>query len=170
MVTHDQNDAFSYASKIGIINKGGLLQWDTPFNIYHKPDTKFVADFVGSSSYISGKFISNDKIQTSIGTFKVKSPREYLHKKNVYLLIRPDDVIFDSNSKMIASIEKKIFKGSDVLYTLKYKENQIQALIKSHINLNVGDKVAIRFDIDHIVVFNGMKDEDERIKLNRMKI
>ena len=51
MVTHDQHEAFSMADRIGVMNEGRLLQWDTAENLYHSPADVFVARFVGRGSF-----------------------------------------------------------------------------------------------------------------------
>lgn len=45
-VTHNQAEAFALADRIGVIDDGRLAQWDTPYNLYHRPANAFVADFV----------------------------------------------------------------------------------------------------------------------------
>jgi len=49
LVTHDQHEAFSLADEIGIIKDGTIEQWDSAYNLYHRPRTRFVADFVGQA-------------------------------------------------------------------------------------------------------------------------
>ncbi|MCL4160174.1 UNVERIFIED_CONTAM: hypothetical protein GTU68_051261, partial [Idotea baltica] len=47
MVTHDQHDAFALGDKVGVMSSGKLLQWDNSFNLYHAPNSRFVANFIG---------------------------------------------------------------------------------------------------------------------------
>ncbi len=47
LVTHDQHEAFAVADEIGIMHEGRIQQWDTPYNLYHEPTNRFVADFIG---------------------------------------------------------------------------------------------------------------------------
>ncbi|HEY5602436.1 MAG TPA: ABC transporter ATP-binding protein, partial [Gammaproteobacteria bacterium] len=46
MVTHDQDEAFALGDNVGVMKDGHILQWDTPFNLYHEPADRFVADFI----------------------------------------------------------------------------------------------------------------------------
>ena len=59
-VTHDQTEAMSLGTKIALMNNGKIEQFDTPSNIYNKPKSVFVADFVGSPpmNFIKGKIIN----------------------------------------------------------------------------------------------------------------
>ena len=52
LVTHDQDEAFSIADSIGVMEQGAIMQFDSPYNIYHQPNSRFVADFVGLGTFI----------------------------------------------------------------------------------------------------------------------
>jgi iron(III) transport system ATP-binding protein len=54
VVTHDQLEAFAMGDAVGVMNKGTLEQWDTPYNLYHRPNTRFVADFIGHAALVDG--------------------------------------------------------------------------------------------------------------------
>lgn len=54
LVTHDQNEAFALADKVGVMDKGRLVQWATPSELYHEPVSPFVAEFVGEGAMIDG--------------------------------------------------------------------------------------------------------------------
>jgi len=59
-VTHDQAEALVISDRIGIMNRGRILQVGTPMEIYERPTCKFVADFIGITSFINGKVIDVD--------------------------------------------------------------------------------------------------------------
>jgi putative spermidine/putrescine transport system ATP-binding protein len=61
MVTHDQDEAMVLSDRVAILDQGRLLQTDTPRNVYSAPATRFVADFLGKSNFISGKVIGVDE-------------------------------------------------------------------------------------------------------------
>lgn len=50
-MTHDQTEAFTMADHVAVMNQGRIQQWDTAYNIYHKPDGRFVADFIGEGDF-----------------------------------------------------------------------------------------------------------------------
>lgn len=52
MVTHDQEEALSISDRVAVMNKGVIEQLDTPHNIYYKPQTRFVAQFIGSMNFM----------------------------------------------------------------------------------------------------------------------
>ncbi|MBF0263739.1 MAG: ABC transporter ATP-binding protein [Gammaproteobacteria bacterium] len=70
MVTHDQNEAFMVADKIGLMRNGQIVQWSTPYDLYHKPQNDYVAGFVGKGSIIPGIIIDDGTVETVLGTLK----------------------------------------------------------------------------------------------------
>lgn len=60
-VTHDQEEAFLLSDKIVVMNEGKIMQTDTPFGIYHKPSSEFVASFIGRSNMVNGVISSKNK-------------------------------------------------------------------------------------------------------------
>src|ERR1700748_2858722 len=60
VVTHDQEEAMTLASRIGVMNHGEIVQAGTPSEIYEFPSSKFVADFVGSVNIFEGKLIDDE--------------------------------------------------------------------------------------------------------------
>ena len=73
-VTHDQNEAFAIADRVGVMHAGRLAQWDTPYRIYHRPRTRFVADFIGRSSFIPGTVTTEGRVETCLGVFAGNLP------------------------------------------------------------------------------------------------
>ena len=57
LVTHDQEEAFAIADEIGVMHQGEIQQWDTAYNLYHKPANRFVADFIGEGVFVPGKIL-----------------------------------------------------------------------------------------------------------------
>ncbi|UCD89673.1 MAG: ABC transporter ATP-binding protein, partial [Desulfobacterales bacterium] len=70
LVTHNQNEAFAMADTIGVMKDGSLEQWDTAYNLYHRPKSQYVADFVGEGTLIKGRVTSADEVQTELGKLK----------------------------------------------------------------------------------------------------
>ena len=65
-VTHDQDEALTMSDRIAIINNGTVEQIDTPENIYRKPNTTFVADFIGEANILTGKVIKTNDTEATI--------------------------------------------------------------------------------------------------------
>lgn len=161
LVTHDQHEAFAVADVIGIMHAGRIEQWDTPYNLYHRPATRQVADFVGQGVFLPGQVIDHDTVQIELGTLKSQLPLECTQPcmtcgKGCALdiLIRPDDIVHDDHAPTHAEVVAKAFRGADFLYTLKLASGtQALSLVPSHHNHAIGEHIGIRLDVDHVVAF-----------------
>ena len=155
MVTHDQQDAFTFSDIVGVMNEGHIEQWDTPYDLYHEPATRFVANFVGDGVFLDAEFTADNKIKCELATLEGYDGDKQNTGKKIQLLIRPDDIIHDDHSPMTAQIRKKIFRGESYLYTLVLPSgNEILSLVPSHHNHDVGEDFGIQLNIDHLVYFD----------------
>lgn len=154
MVTHNQNEAFAMADSVGIMNQGALLQWDSPYNIYHNPCDPFIADFIGQGMLIQGEICNCHGVHTSIGQFKTKLPAGLKPGEKVSLLVRPDDIVHDDDSQWQLEVVGRAFRGSHYLFTLKLENNErLQCMSQSHHDHPIGSKIGIRVEMDHAVTF-----------------
>lgn len=154
IVTHDQYEAFAIADRVGVMSGGSILQWDTPYNLYHEPADRFVADFIGQGYFLKGTLLSPDTLETEIGI--IKGNRAYTFPKGttVDVLLRPDDVVADQESKLVAEVVQYAFKGAEILYTLQLPTGgRILSLFPSHKYHAIGERVGIRIEADHLVCF-----------------
>ena len=154
LVTHDQHEAFALGDMVGIMNEGRIMQWDTPYNLYHEPMNRFVADFIGQGVFLNGKLLSHDTVETAIG--KIKGNRAYQLPVGsaVEVLVRPDDVVSDHDSPLVGKIINKAFKGAETVYTLKLPTGDtVLSLFPSHHDHSVGDDVRVRLAVQHLVLF-----------------
>jgi len=154
LVTHDQNEAFAISDQIGVMHEGRIMQWDTPYNLYHEPANRFVADFIGQGVFLPGELIAPDTIKTEVGSITGDRAYEWPQGSKVDLLLRPDDIIPDSDSRLIARVVNKAFKGAEIMYTLQLPTGRrILSMFPSHHDHNLGEDVAIRIDAPHMVAF-----------------
>ncbi|MHB8915049.1 MAG: ABC transporter ATP-binding protein, partial [Thiobacillus sp.] len=143
IVTHDQNEAFALADWVGVMHQGRIQQWDTPYNLYHEPTNRFVADFVGQGALVAGEVINDHQVEIELGVLSGHIPVECddsgcekcVRSCTVDVLLRPDDIIHDDDSPMLAEVENKAFRGAEFLYTLKLPSGQrALSLVPSHHN------------------------------------
>jgi len=156
LVTHDQNEAFAMADQIGVINQGKIEQWDSAYNLYHAPKTRFVADFIGEGVILPGVLDQPRRVGTEIGTASTLDS-SIVDGALVEVLIRPDDILLEDNmaNSISAEIIDKAFRGAEYLYTLKLQSGQkLLALCGSHKNYDVGEDVAIVLDDVTLPVFS----------------
>jgi iron(III) transport system ATP-binding protein len=161
LVTHDQHEAFAVADMVGIMHAGRIEQWDTPYNLYHRPATRHVADFVGQGVFLPGQVIDRQTVAIELGALDSSVPLECASSclacgKGCALdiLLRPDDVVHDDASPTQAEVVAKTFRGAEFLYTLRLASGiQVLSLVPSHHNHAIGEKIGIRLDVDHVVAF-----------------
>ncbi|MCY4153793.1 MAG: ABC transporter ATP-binding protein [Gammaproteobacteria bacterium] len=154
LVTHNQLEAFAMADEIGVIRDGGLLQWDSAFNLYHRPSGPQVADFIGEGVFLDGIAISPTQIKTELGVLTGAAPHGHAPQTQVSVLIRPDDIVHDDNSKQTATVRDKVFRGAEFLYTLTLPNGtRILSLVPSHHDHAIGEDIGIRPQLDHLVLF-----------------
>jgi len=153
IVTHDQEEAFSMADHVAVMNNGRIEQKGTPEEIYHFPSTMFVANFVGQADFIDG-VVEEEKITTEIGIFP--NNKGFSNNTKVQLMIRPDDISFVLNKKGAVVIENQQFKGSENLYTLKLPSNKrVHSSGPSTLVVEKGTRVNIKANPTHIIAFVG---------------
>jgi iron(III) transport system ATP-binding protein len=119
LVTHDQNEAFNIADQVGIVSEGRIVQWATPYDLYHQPASRFVADFVGQGVFLPGTVLGPDRIQVELGPLHVSEGGHWAPGTVVDVLLRPDDVLHDDHSDTHARVVHKAFRGAQFLYTLE---------------------------------------------------
>lgn len=154
MVTHDQHEAFAIADEIGVMNQGVLQQWDSAYNLYHEPANRFVANFIGEGVVIPGVAVAEDQVETEIGRLHGKLPDSCMNERQVEVLLRPDDIVHDDSSPLRAEVVHKAFRGADILYTLRLSSGRkVLSLVPSHHNHAYGEKIGIRIEIEHVVIF-----------------
>ncbi len=159
LVTHDQQEAFALGDVVGIMNQGHILQWDTPFNLYHEPVNRFVADFIGQGVFLPGTLVTPDTVETDVGI--IRGDRAYLWPagSEVDVLLRPDDVVADEDGTLRGEVINKAFKGASIMYTLKLASgHKVLALFPSHHDHMIGEEVGIRIDADHLITFLSHRD------------
>jgi len=154
MVTHDQHEAFAFADSIGVLKQGELQQWDTGYNLYHKPENRFVANFIGQGAFLNGRVAADGNVQIELGELDGQILQALEPLQNVDVLLRPDDVIHDDDSPMTAKVLHKAFRGADILYTLALDSGaEVLSLVPSHHDHAIGEAIGIRLEVDHVVAF-----------------
>ena len=156
MVTHDQQEAFSIADKVGIIFSGSLVQWCSPYDLYHEPKTADIARFIGEGAFITG-VKSKNSVKTPLGSFKLKEKEndKSRNEELVRVLLRPDDIIHDDSSSLQAKVLRKDFRGSDFLYTLELNNGEkALSLVPSHHDHPVNEAIGIKLEMNHVITFS----------------
>jgi iron(III) transport system ATP-binding protein len=159
-VTHDQLEAFAIGDVIGVMHQGQLQQWDSAYALYHRPQTRFVAEFIGDGVFVPAKIQSLDgqvSVQTPLGALGAtqETPPIGAYPGGLCdVLLRADDIIHDDGAPVKAQILRKAFRGADFLYSLRLVTGEVlMVLVPSHHDHPVGEWIGIRAQVDHVITF-----------------
>jgi iron(III) transport system ATP-binding protein len=160
-VTHDQLEAFAIGDTIGVMAEGRLHQWDDAYTLYHRPATRFVAEFIGHGVFAPAVIRQVDQqiiVQTPLGdlTDVDECPLPCAFSNGACdVLLRADDIVHDDDAPVKAEIIRKAFRGSEFLYTLRLDSGEtVMAHVPSHHDHKIGERIGIRAQVDHVVTFN----------------
>ena len=154
LVTHDQHEAFAMADRICVMNEGSIAQQGSGYDLYHRPADRFVADFIGQGVIIPATVESPTSVKTDLGLIAGDSRIDAAVGTVVDVLIRPDDVMHDDESEDSAIVVEKAFRGADFLYFLRMDSGvEVMCLAPSHHNHRINERIGIRLDVDHLVIF-----------------
>ena len=159
-VTHDQLEAFAIGDVIGVMHQGHLHQWDDAYTLYHRPETRFVANFIGHGMFAPATLEQQANgvvVHTALGDLsnltECPLPASYPGGE-CDILLRADDIVHDDNAPVQAQIVRKAFRGSEFLYTLRLASGQTMlAHVPSHHDHALGEWIGIRAEMDHVVTF-----------------
>ncbi len=154
LVTHDQNEAFTFADEIGIMQEGRIAQWATPYALYHEPANREIAEFIGRGVFLPGVVLEGNRIKMELGELPGDMPIKAAPGSTVDVLLRPDDILHDDASPLQARVVTKAFRGAEFIYTLELPGGgRVMSFVPSHHNHAIGEKIGIRLEMDHLVAF-----------------
>ncbi len=179
-VTHDQLEAIMLSDRIAIMNRGKLLQVGSPREIYEKPETLFVAYFIGSPTInlVEGRLtkvgekylLTRDDITIDVSGLAQKfAGLPELLDREIVLGIRPEDLyIAGSGSGIFEGVVEIIETAGDqlVAHVKIAKETMLRLLIPLDTEIRVGEKVVVSADAEKIHVFD--KSTEKRINLEEL--
>lgn len=161
-VTHDQEEALTMSDRIAVMNQGQILQVDSPVNIYEKPTTRFVADFVGETNFLTAKInqiIPGEVVKVAFGDQEV----DVRHRTNgvhrgdtVTVAIRPEKLtLMPPNGhyeSLQAVVSEVTFLGTDTRYIVDMPGGEKAAVRIQNTGFHrlpsyqVGDAVTVGYD------------------------
>ena len=159
IVTHDSYEAFYMADYCGILLSQTMKQFDTPYNIYHYPNSIEVVNFLNRGILVDAMVLDESSVEHKcLGVIKGNFVKKYKKGTAVKLLVQPDDLEHDDKSDLKLEIIDRKFRGTNFIYTLKTKnEDLIPVFVHSHHihQHEVEEKFGIKTPIyiDHLVCF-----------------
>jgi spermidine/putrescine transport system ATP-binding protein len=169
-VTHNQDEAFTLADRIGIMNGGQLVQVGEPIDVYQNPTNKFTEEFLGDTNFVAGEITASGeepRVETRFGvSFSLPSDAEVSVGDEVQLSLRPEFLTLEPIQKQAATatdggrtvdgtLENVLYQGSTIRYSVDVGE--ITLFVERHVgdrlDLTSGDDARLRWDPDDVLVF-----------------
>ena len=163
-VTHDQEEALTMSDRIAVMEKGKILQIGSPRDIYDRPATRFVADFIGDSNFLNVELLSvsgsNGKIKLPSGmTMQAALPQADLTPGPASVVIRPEHVQLTaakSKATMTGKIENIVYIGTDTQYHLRLSDGT-PFVVRAQNRRGVDEKHAVGNEIGIEVSTNSIQ-------------
>jgi iron(III) transport system ATP-binding protein len=150
-VTHDQTEAMSMSDKIVVINKGVIQQRGTPEEIYKHPANPFVADFLGKVDFFRGKaengFITIPEMKNQ------KIPYTGEHTGNVYVAVRPENIVFRENGELSGILEMQYYLGDTTDFRVRIGDSLVRVIADGHAYHSVMKGDPVYLSIREFIVF-----------------
>ncbi|MBT3922457.1 MAG: ABC transporter ATP-binding protein [Nitrospina sp.] len=170
-VTHDQDEAMGLATRMGIMDNGCLQQVGTPPELYEKPQTAFIAEFLGEVNRLTGKVEQKSGNQITLalksaGTIQCVSDISRPENQQVTCYIRPEKIFFDTGRPQTepvnilqGTLRQIQFFGSHTRYQLELSGGQTLTLTNQHRKSrspqhSIGDSVRVLFSVSDVFIPN----------------
>ncbi|MCZ6869778.1 MAG: ABC transporter ATP-binding protein [Gammaproteobacteria bacterium] len=174
-VTHDQKEALSMADRIAVMNVGEIVQIGTPEEVYNRPATRFVADFLGEANFLDGRISASGnpaRIKTPFGELVGLDERQRPDDSPVICCVRPEHVRLEraqqvsesvesseSENALTATIVSSVYLGDMRQYVCTFDahadtEWRAATLADGSQRLDPGDRVQLTFDADRVVLLD----------------
>jgi iron(III) transport system ATP-binding protein len=170
-VTHDQAEALSMADRIAVMRCGRLVQVGTPHELYTRPESAFVADFIGGANLLRGTLEEVGDlltVKTQAGIVRAKNGVKGIRRgEPVFCSVRPESLRLkpiagscgippsDSTNELLAEVQSIMYLGDNEQYSLCLADGAIVRAVEynpSTRKAQVGDRLALQFDIQAVVV------------------
>ncbi len=154
-VTHDQSEAMAISDQIILMKSGVIAQMGSPTEIYYRPNSEFVADFIGECNFLHGTVAESGggKTLVSLPAGKVPVATENSRKsgESCEIVLRPEAVQIADQGQLPCRVELSCFMGSYQNYHVRVGEELVRITDTCPINkkiFQVGDQCFISFDAD----------------------
>ncbi|MDX1590402.1 MAG: ABC transporter ATP-binding protein [Balneolaceae bacterium] len=145
LVTHDQEEALSFADRIAVMNNGSIEQIGTPEEVYYKPKTRFVAQFLGRTNLFEAEVHNSDTIQTKLGSLRLNCRAD----GPVVCSIRPEHLTIERPNGSADNCSRGViigreFKGHDITYHVECSGERYIVHTDNRVLFEPDDEVVVK--------------------------
>ncbi|MGH2733946.1 MAG: ABC transporter ATP-binding protein [Actinomycetota bacterium] len=156
-VTHDQVEALAMSQFVAVMNDGNIKQVGKPREIYERPNSQFVADFIGTSNFIDGVVEAQGldgryEVTTTEGVLRAGSQSDFPEGSQVVVAIRPEHVHIEAQpppatapNRWSGKVVARAFLGESVDHVVGVGKLEIRARVNPSISIPPGTEVTITF-------------------------
>ena len=164
-MTHDQGEALALSHEIAVMSEGRIVQVGAPRDIYNRPASKFVADFIGTTNFLDGKVRRFDqdaarfRIATGLGDMLVEAHAHFSDGAPVSVCIRPEDIGLSDREGTpdgVSNIYKgkvnaTVFLGDVMDVQILVGETLLQARTHPSLRTGEGEAIYLRVPVEKCV-------------------
>ena len=146
LVTHDQEEALSFCDRVAVMHRGRIEQVGTPEEVYFRPLTPFVAQFLGRSNMVKGKAESG-MADTELGRIPIVPQTDgdvLLSLRPEYLLLQPIESPCQAPGCATGTIVSREFRGHDLTYRVRCGERTYLSHMEYTMDFQIGQEVAVK--------------------------
>jgi spermidine/putrescine transport system ATP-binding protein len=162
-VTHDQEEALTMSDRIAVMNEGKVLQVGPPEEIYERPTTRFVADFIGESNFLDGIVENINGREVVVSLEKQEAVKGHCavpvtKGQEVSIVIRPEKFSLSQNGMVKGRVEESIYIGTDTRYIIRLTDKLSVTVREQNLapgqglGYQVGDEVGLNWNPENAMV------------------
>ena len=164
-VTHDQLEAMSMADRIAVMNDGVIEQLGSPQEIYDRPNSMFVGDFIGSPSmnfirFESAAMAGSTSVTIDDATVTLPELQENRAPGPLALGVRPEQIVLGESGRPGGALQGEIFGaeylGTNQIVTVKTARGMLKARLPAHVRAAAGDRVSLSFKPERLSLFDAV--------------
>jgi putative spermidine/putrescine transport system ATP-binding protein len=148
-VTHDQEEALALSDRVCLMNAGRIEQIGTPSDIYERPQTTFVADFIGISNKIQGRVTDDGWLVSADGSIPVPpADRSRRFSSEATIVVRPEHIdLVDQGGFVTGEVVEQIYAGSETRLLVKLASGMVMTVRQAAGNRRrqVGEFVSLKW-------------------------
>ena len=162
-VTHDQEEALLLGDIIGVMQEGKLVQVGPPEDVFHRPASHFVAEFIGTADFVPGR-MDEEGMVTEIGVFSTED--RLPPGVHAEVMLRPSDVAIGPCNEGTGEVVDRTFKGTHYLYSVALPSGMVLHSLQDHsAYYRKGERVSIGLAADRTVTAYMSSDDGSGDKL-----
>jgi iron(III) transport system ATP-binding protein len=162
-VTHDQSEALALSHSIAVMNRGRIQQTGAPREIYERPASQFVADFIGTTNFLRATVRDGDSspgfftVDSEIGALRVRAVDPLSEGAKVVISVRPEDIRLSETrpegegNVLEGTVDTKVFLGESVDFQVRVKERNLLSRAHPSLGTRVGHPIYLSLNPEKCV-------------------